>query len=328
MAVNNKEQIYICWVDHRTNPLSVFSAFSYDGGQTFASGVQASVAGVLGDRGDIAADDSGRVYVVWESFQSPDKAPICLSRSDDSGLTYTLRAFVTDLPTEPGIAIGFSPSIAIGQEGLIGVAWQDRRFERYSFRVSISNDYGQTFSPSVRVNDSTELSNLSAGHSPSLIWKNGIFYVAWRDWTPPSDSGYVSHIFFSYSLNGGQSFETTKDVNASDPALFHHRNPTISVNESGKVFVGWMDIRYDPFIQERWHIFGAIGNPNFLKGDLNLDGLVNLVDITMELNAVFLGEPFPAPFEKADSNCDSLLDATDVVLFLNVFYLDMPFPCP
>ncbi len=120
----------------------------------------------------------------------------------------------------------------------------------------------------------------------------------------------------------------SKNLNIFDPFYFPHVNPGLAVNEEGKTFVTWADSRYDPNINERWHKFGAIGSPDFVKGDLNLDGLVNLVDITMELNAVFLGEPFPAPFEKADSNCDSLLDASDVVLMINAYYLGAPFPCP
>jgi hypothetical protein len=58
-----------------------------------------------------------------------------------------------------------------------------------------------------------------------------------------------------------------------------------------------------------------------------LDGIVNLVDVVTELNAVFYGQAFPAPFEAADVNCDSILSPADVVLLLRAHFLGDPFPC-
>ncbi|MCI0532003.1 MAG: hypothetical protein L0Y74_08670, partial [candidate division Zixibacteria bacterium] len=62
-------------------------------------------------------------------------------------------------------------------------------------------------------------------------------------------------------------------------------------------------------------------------GDLNLDGLLTAADVVLELNAVFAGGTFPAPFESADGNCDGQLSPADVVLLLNATFMGKPFPC-
>jgi len=62
-------------------------------------------------------------------------------------------------------------------------------------------------------------------------------------------------------------------------------------------------------------------------GDLNWDGQLTAADVVLELNAVFLNENFPAPFETADGNCDGQLGPSDVVLLLNATFAGKPFPC-
>ncbi len=65
-----------------------------------------------------------------------------------------------------------------------------------------------------------------------------------------------------------------------------------------------------------------------LKGDLNGDGNLGPADVVLELNAIFLGMPFPAPFCAADTDCDGfLLNPSDVVLLLNAVFLNTPITC-
>jgi hypothetical protein len=64
-----------------------------------------------------------------------------------------------------------------------------------------------------------------------------------------------------------------------------------------------------------------------VKGDLNLDGVLNLTDIVLAINLVFLGEPISAAPAAGDFNCDGLLTGVDVVILLRMFYLGVPAPC-
>lgn len=324
IAVNNKGQIFIAWLDRRNAPQpyqrTVFAAASYDRGKTFTPNVHVNDSTAVGSP-DIAADDSGRVYVVYDG----SLAGIIMGRSIDSGQSFSYHTLASDLPADSGSTFALDPSIAVSQNGIVGVVWEEGRQGERTLRFSKSQDFGQTFSPSVIVDSS------GAPQTPSLVWKNGIFYVAWRGNHPrPPDSTVLNLIYFSYSPNGGQTFApyvevVTERTNLS-PFDFHFMG-SLTVNEKRRAYVVWFDDRYDPIFEEIFHIFGAWGTPAGMKGDLNLDGMLTAMDVVLELDAAFLGQPFPAPFESADVNCDFRLTAPDVVLLIYAVFLGNPFPC-
>ncbi len=64
-----------------------------------------------------------------------------------------------------------------------------------------------------------------------------------------------------------------------------------------------------------------------VKGDLNLDAELSPADVVSQLNAIFLGSSFPAPFCAADANCDAQLTPSDVVILLNAVFSGSPIPC-
>jgi len=327
LAVNNKGQVFIAWVDQRTDPQSVFVAASYNSGSTFTPNMQVSDSGSYIYSNDIAVDDVGHVYVVWPKFVTVLNLPLCLARSDDSGWTFSYRTVVSDLPVDTGQVYALQPSMSLGQAAEVGITWQDRRFNQYTLRFSRSLDHGQTFSPSVRVESDSDWTGVSSPSRPSLTWKNGSFYLAWEEGRiQPPDSDYIFQILFSYRPDGGQNFVTDKAV-FSGGELQSLSSPGLAVNEEGRAFVSWIDDRYDPNFQLRWHLFGAAGIAALQKGDLNLSGQLTPADVVLEINAVFLGQPYPAPFETGDSNCDGGLTPADVVIHLNVTFLGGNFPC-
>ncbi|MCI0329346.1 MAG: hypothetical protein L0196_00110 [candidate division Zixibacteria bacterium] len=329
IAVNNKGQIFIAWIDKRLYPQSIFIAASYDGGNTFTANVQASDSGFYAYSCDIAADDSGRVYVVWSEAVTALNLPLRLARSDDSGQSFSYRTTVSDLPVDPDQVYALWPSAVVGDGGVLGVAWQDRRFNQYTLHFSTSNDYGQAFFPSVRVDDDLNLTSSTAPQTPSLVCRNDIFYVVWSDVRiRASDSQTVANIFFSYSLDTGKSFVPNVDANAADPNRPFRLIPSLAVNETGKAFVCWVDDRYDPVFSEIYQIFGTTGKYiQLLKGDLNLDEMLSAADVVMLVNATFSRQHYPAPFQNADGNCDGKLSGADIVLLLYAVFANNPFPC-
>ncbi len=67
--------------------------------------------------------------------------------------------------------------------------------------------------------------------------------------------------------------------------------------------------------------------PCFARGDLNGDNLYTLVDITLELNCVFLSIG-ACPLCVADANCDTRLSTVDLSVLLQAVFLGGGLSCP
>ena len=315
IAVNNKGQVFIVWADRRVTPWSTFAVASYDGGITFTANAQVNEPGTGGTYADIAADDSGRVYVLYQGG--------IVARSIDSGQSFPYRTYII----EPPWLLGFT-SMAISGP-LVGLFGPASRIVgdslEITLRFTVSTNHAETFLPSVRVDDDTtgdyKLTILQA----SVCFYKGTFFLSWREHLLTSSGMNRTDIFFSYSTDTGRTF--AQNIRANPDSFRSHGWPSITVSDFGKVYIAWLDLRNDPVFQSNYHTFVVRGEPALVKGDLNLDGLLTIADVVMQLNAVFLSAPFPAPFENADVNCDGLLKPADVVLELWAVFLQEPFPC-
>ncbi|MCI0329672.1 MAG: YCF48-related protein [candidate division Zixibacteria bacterium] len=117
--------------------------------------------------------------------------------------------------------------------------------------------------------------------------------------------GFVSTI--GHSIDSGKSFVDTVIQEGGDAQKIKMFNENIgwAVDDAGGVLL------YAP--------------PTL--GDVNWDGNFTSADVVLEINKVFLEEPFPAPAEAGDVNCDSRFSAADVVWLLQAIFMERPFPC-
>ena len=65
---------------------------------------------------------------------------------------------------------------------------------------------------------------------------------------------------------------------------------------------------------------------SFVRGDVNLDGEINVGDVTYLINYVFIAGPQPLPWESGDVNCDGEVDIADVMYLINYLFIDGPPP--
>lgn len=167
--------------DTKPKPIAVF--VSTDGGATFskprvvAQRVGSTLIGPASFKEEgasvlpvLASDDShgpfrNRIYVVWQDFSKPaygttylaPDAAVMLAYSDDEGKTWSKPIQVDDAPSEPSRQdpIVFSPCVAVNDKGIVAVTWFDGRDltdgAGGALRMAVSNDGGETFSPSFAV---------------------------------------------------------------------------------------------------------------------------------------------------------------------------------
>jgi hypothetical protein len=60
--------------------------------------------------------------------------------------------------------------------------------------------------------------------------------------------------------------------------------------------------------------FNAIGGTAFENGDLNMDGVINILDVISLVNVVLSGEQN----DMADLNSDGTINILDIILLVNI----------
>ncbi len=173
----------------------------------------------------VAPKDPNTVYVVWNDGRwdqvitqctgTGKHSDIAFSRTTDGGLTWSKPTRINDDPVGNGID-QWDPGIGVSADGTIGVTWYDRRYDPdhpywYNNAYSQSTDGGITWSPNVRVSD-------TSSNSDSLTDVKGI-----------NDMGYRRYVAFGPDyvlpawINAEQSanradFFTDRGVLLPDPS--------------------------------------------------------------------------------------------------------------
>jgi hypothetical protein len=62
------------------------------------------------------------------------------------------------------------------------------------------------------------------------------------------------------------------------------------------------------------------------RGDVNVDGIVNLGDVVYLISYLYKGGPEPCPVEAGDVTCDGIVDLGDVVFLVSYLYKGGPPP--
>ena len=66
---------------------------------------------------------------------------------------------------------------------------------------------------------------------------------------------------------------------------------------------------------------------DYINGDANGDGDVNVGDAVYLIGYIFKGGPAPEPEASADANCDGTVNIADAVYIISYVFKDGPAPC-
>jgi len=117
--------------------------------------------------------------------------------------------------------------------------WMDQRNGQYNDDVyfSKSTDDGYTWIADVKVNDDSPHEKISPSFA---VDESGIIYAAWED---ERDSLEGSHIYFTKSTDGGNTW-TVPNTRVDDvPVACYCYEPCLALGPSGIIYVAWRDDR-------------------------------------------------------------------------------------
>lgn len=184
-----------------------------------------------GQRGVAVRGDT--IHCIWRDDRVGPG--IWFAKSIDGGQT-----FLPNVQVDDGLDYAILPTLAVGDDGTIYAAWQDRR-SPYSFwqvYFSKSTDGGVTFTPDVVVNDTAGGIQNHPHRNPSMaVDSAGIIYIAFDD----GRNGPGNYdIYFSRSTDGGLTF--TQNVMVNDTVFgdtLNDTRPALSLSNEGDIYVSW-----------------------------------------------------------------------------------------
>jgi hypothetical protein len=239
IAVDNTGKIFVAWEDHKNGHGDIYFANSTDLGSTWSDpNVIINDDVTIEDQTtpSLGIDSNGMLHVVWADVRAGSgDADIYSSNSTDEGATWSPNKKInTDGAT---LMPQSDPVLCVGLDGTVYVAWQDfRAMTDFDIYFSKSTDGGATWLASdVMVNlDATN----SDQFTPTIaVNETDVLFVAWQD-----ERLGDSDIFFSKSVNGGLTWSPNARINSDDPGN-SSSNPSITVDDSGNIYLAWQDNR-------------------------------------------------------------------------------------
>jgi len=240
-------------VSKRSGTAAIRTAFSTDGGRTFAASRTITPAGVTGVRGWESAtiSDEGVIHAAWLDGRNaaPSTAPHAPGAHHHAGGDmrqdiYHATWRGTDAPVEGLVAtnVCFCCKTAVVSRGdEVFVAWR-HLFEGgvRDIAVARSTDGGRTFSPPVRVSADNWKIDACPDDGPAMaLTPDGRLHVVWPTLVNDPDKARLG-IFHAVSADAGSTFSSRERIDGArgtDPA-----HPRLILDADGQPVFAWDEL--------------------------------------------------------------------------------------
>ena len=230
-------QVLVAWRGYDSNNYDPYFTRNDDvfGAGAFSAAVEVAESAVQDDQVALAVDDSGNIYLGWQSFSdgTDQGGNMYVAKSTDDGQTWSAPVRVNDVATKANV--GKSTFMAWGN-GKLHIIWSDTRTDSEGDVYLDSSTDGLTFGADVMVNDDTyryqEDPSIVIGKGGSCA---GILYTVWQDLR--SNDGY--DVYGARSTDGGATFEANIKINPTTTE--DQMNPALAVDETCVIGVSWRD---------------------------------------------------------------------------------------
>jgi len=187
-------------------------------------------------RNGAVATVGNTVYVAWEDRRD-GRGQIYVSKSTDRGVTWSTPVIVN--VSMYSSAAQQCPSIAVGPDGAVYVAWHENRTGGLNINVYLARSNGGSliFGPAVRVDDTGIQFSWQEAPSVAVNCK-GVVFVVWKD-----DRGGTPRVYGARSTNRGDTFSANIRIDDGAAANVATGTPTLAADDLGRFYVVWNDNR-------------------------------------------------------------------------------------
>ena len=195
IAMTQGDAINVAWEDMVDGAGVILFARSTDGGATFSAPKQVSHGDGNATEAHIAADETGRLSVVWVQTVGNDKHAF-YARSSDNGQTFSTPLQLT---SRPGTSI--SKPLALAYQNVVYVAYQDEAPNRMQVFLTRSDDSGASFDDAVQVSNANNA--CGRAHSAAMtVDSQGTLHIVWIDASHVQGCADEGLLFYSRTTNG------------------------------------------------------------------------------------------------------------------------------
>ncbi|HWP10487.1 MAG TPA: sialidase family protein [Ramlibacter sp.] len=186
---------------------------------------------------DLVAGPNGALYAAWTEYDGP----LWLSRSHDGGRSFSRPAQVA---AHAGAHPARAPSLALGPDGALYLAWTVGDNDAADIHVAKSTDGGRSFGSPQQVAPSKSYSD-----APKLaVDSTGVVHLVYAESSGGPFALY--HVRYTRSTDGTRTFEPPRDISQPMPDAFAGASfPSLSIDAQGRLYVLWelyQDARQPP----------------------------------------------------------------------------------
>ena len=235
MAVNNKGDIYIAWLDKRDllaakkagqayNGAALYYALSTDNGKRFKPNKKIQDNTCQCCRVAMAMDSDQLPVILWRTIYGDnirDHALVKFKGRNQAGTP--VRASHDNWHIEGCPHHG--PAISIADDGIYHLTWFNNAAERHGLFYARATDHGQSFSSPENFGDYHK----AAAHADVLSLGQQV-YRTWKEF-----DGKQAMLYVQQSRDGGQHWSTRKQLAATTAPADH----PFLVRDKSEVYLSW-----------------------------------------------------------------------------------------
>jgi hypothetical protein len=287
--------VWVVWASDRTGNYDLYYKVSSDLGVSWSSDTQLTSDSGKDLKPVICQMSDESIWIVWSSSRSGGY-DIYAKTSSDNGASWSNAIRLT-----VDSSLDKMPSIAQMSDGAVWVVWASDRTGNYDLYYKVSSDLGVSWSSDTQLTSGPKIDS----NPCALQTVDGKMWIFFSRREPTETA--TDDIHYIYSSDEGATWEGSVQYTTDK---YDDVWPSVIQTHLMKMWVVWTSDRAD---QPDWGNYDVYYKTS-LVGDINGDGIVDVLDLTRASFAfgVFEGEPGYDP--EADINTDGIVDMRDIFL--------------